>query len=280
MGEANAYLDTLVRLSESPTGVRNEIALEATRLADVLAGFTGTVARGEEAMQRFDGELDRLLAPAVAVIATGSRDDLHVVTVALDAIASAASGPSRPHTPLALGMLSRAALTMTAAALAWRRLGVLVELASVMRSDGYGSALGVLADIDLRHLDLFDGAADAAFQAHLAWFTQRHWRTAVGVLASDDHVRLSFGEADVLCGMLAVADRLDRGLYSAGLALDRRRIADRLVARSREPRQRAALCKLFGVEDDQLETRMSDSYAGLTAGGRVTSFSAPLFGTG
>lgn len=279
MSDANAYLDGLTRLAESPPAMRNDVALDATRLADALASYTGTVARGEEAMQHFDNELDRLLAAVLAVIATGSGDDLRVVTVALDAIASATSGPHRPHTPFVNGVLARTSLTMTAGALAWRRLELVVQMASVTRSNGYGPAVRVLADTDLRHLDLFDRGADTAFQAHLAWFMQRPWRTAVGVLASDNQVRMAFGEADVLGGMLAVGDGRNRDVYSAGLALDDRQIADRIVARSREPRQRAALCGLFGVEDDQLEPRMSESYAGLTAGGQVTSFHPQLFGT-
>jgi len=148
-----------------------------------------------------------------------------------------------------------------------------------VRSDGDGAAVSVLADSRLRHLDLFEHGADVAFRAHVAWYSRRPWRASVGPLSTDGQVQLAFAEADVLAGMLAVGPGRDRDLYAAGLTVSEGRVADRLVARSGDPRQRPLLREIFGVTDGALDARMADAYAGLTAGGTMASFRRSLFGT-
>ncbi len=114
--------------------------------------------------------------------------------------------------------------------------------------------------------------ADVAFRAHVAWYSRRPWRASVGPLSTDGQVQLAFAEADVLAGMLAVGPGRDRDLYAAGLTVSEGRVADRLVARSGDPRQRPLLREIFGVTDGELDARLADAYAGLTAGGTMTSF--------
>ncbi len=256
----------------------NDIALSASRLGDSLASFPGTVARGEEALQPFDEELDALLGPAAALIGVGPEEGLRTVSVALDALAAAASGRTRANTDVAMAALARMALALTAVALAWSRLEAVVRLASVVRSDGYGAAVSVL-DPNLRHLVVFESGAEDGFRAHVAWYSRRRWRASVGPLSTDDQVQLAFAEADVLTGMLAVGTGRDRDLYAAGLGVSERRVEDRLIARAGDPRQRPLLRALFGVSDDELDARLSDAYAGLTLGGPITSSPRSLHGT-
>jgi hypothetical protein len=276
----DSYVEAVERLGRGGTPiVSNDVALSASRLADALAGFPGTVARGEEALQRFDDELDALVAPAVALVGVGPDEGLRTVSIALDTLAGAAGGTPRAHTHMAMAVLARAALALTAGALAWNRLEAVARLASVVRSDGYGPAVSVLADANLRHLDVFGCAADDGFRAHVAWYSRRRWRASVGPLSTDGQVELAFAEADVLTGMLAVGTGRDRDLYAAGLRVSERRVEDRLLARAANPRQRPLLRELFGVTEDNLDARLSDAYAGLTAGGSMTSFRRSLHRT-
>lgn len=177
-----------------------------------------------------------------------------------------------------MAVLARAALVLTAGALAWDRLEAVARMARVVRSDGYDPAVSVLADPRLRHLDVFERGADHGFRAHVAWYSRRRWRASVGPLSTDGQVQLAFAQADVLTAMLAVGAGRDRDLYAAGLGVCERRVEDRLVARAGDPRQRPVLRELFGVTDDKLDERLSDAYAGLTAGGPLTSFRRSLYG--
>lgn len=272
----DVYTSTLRRLPAASALVINDIAVAATELADALAGHLGGFARGEEALAAFEDKLDGVVAPALAVIAGGSSEQRAVV-LALEALAQAASGPQRAHTATADAILARALLTVTAGALVWRRLELVGQLAGVRRSDGYGPPVSVLGDADLRHLDLFERGADASFAAHSAWVFRRPWRPSAGLLCSDDLLRLALAEADVLSGMIAVGAGRERDLFSAGLTVGERRVEDRLVARAFDRDQRPVLCRLFAVADRDLEARMSDAYAGLSAGERMTRSRSTLF---
>jgi hypothetical protein len=275
---SDAYTDTLERLAAGGGPVvRNEMALSASRLAGSLVALPGSVASGEEALQPFDEDLDALLAPAVALIGLGPHETVHTASVALDILAAASAGSRRVHTAVATSMLARAALTMTASVLAWHRLEALAALASVTRSNGYGPAVSVLADTDLRHLDLFNRGADDSFRAHVAWFHSRPWRASVGPLSTAEQVSVAFAEADVLTGMLAVGTDPVHSLYAAGLSVPDRRVEERLVSRTRDARQRPLLCMLFDVADRELDQRLTDAYSNLTLGGFPTSYGGSLF---
>jgi hypothetical protein len=273
----NPFLDALHRLASSAPTVVNDLVVHATELADTLANHPGTVAREDETLEPFNEQLDLIIAQALAVVVGGSNYDQRAVVLALEALAGVANGPQRVQTPGVLAVLARATLCVTGGALAWRRLELVEQLATVRHTDGYGQPVSIVADTDLRHLDLYARGADTSFNAHLTWLKMRPWRAAVGVLCSDDALALSLAEADVLGGMLAVGEGRERDQYSAGLALGDRRVQDRIVARARDPRQRAVLVGLFGVGDDALDDRMSDAFAGLSVGQRMTSFRRGLF---
>lgn len=230
----------------------------------------------KSAMRPFADGLDSLLASTVALIGVGSGVAVRVASVALETLTTASPGVRRGHTGVASGVLARALLVLTASALAWQRLEVLVALGSVARSDGLGAAVSVLADTDLRHLDVFERNAGGAFQAHEGWFAARPWRSAIGPLATDDQVRLAFAEADVLTGMLAVGPGRTRDLYAAGLSVPHRGVEARLVARTEDPRQRPSLCALFRVADSELDGRLADAYSSLTNGGLTSFRGVPL----
>lgn len=191
----DSYIEALKRLGgEGARVVSNDVALSASRLADALASFPRTVARGEEALQRFDEELARVLALAIVARWSWTRGrPSHGLACARHARRRRDRDTARPHgrgdgraRPCgACSDTRRPSLESTGSR------GATGETRALRRRWRRG-------ECPSRH----QAAAARCLRArrprqlprHVAWFSSRRWRASVGPLSTDGQVQLVFAK--------------------------------------------------------------------------------------
>lgn len=243
-------------------GPEASLGVELARASRALA----EVQTDSETFQwpRYEEGILAVLQPAMALVAFGGPGAPRLVVNALADLAfssdETAGWDDAAHIRGAL--LSRIVLALTAAALAYDRLGFVVEFKRLRRG-----AQSLLSDASLSYGP--QGGAKAAegplFGVHSRWFVSRGWEEP-GLLGDRKRRASWIAEADVLLAMVC-AHRSKYEVRCSALADDEvaRAAAERLASRFEDRAQSPCLAELFDCERNELLDTAKGAYGNLIA---------------